>query len=137
MSATYFPYENLYNLVSHHIGILSRFDLQQTSPFSLLFLRLENRNQEEIIRSMEDILRDSDAILVDNENYILLLPSTDKEGVETVISSFSDYYRKIFNNTFVTFPHNGNMTRTLLNSLSKKIASDYDKNIIFTREILY
>jgi hypothetical protein len=137
MSATYFPYENIYNLVSHHIGRLSRFDLQQNEPFSILYLHLENRNKEEIIRSMEEILRDSDAILYHEDSYFLLLPNTDNRGIETVAQSFSDYYRKVFSNTFVTYPYNGNMTRTLLNNLTKKIKNDYNMEIVFNKEVLY
>ncbi len=118
-------------LLAHHIALLNRFQHEEFEAFSLIFLKLDNIEDIEIKKSVQIIFRNSDIIFEVENNYIILLPKTDWNGAQKLLSGLQDFLGEEFHDTIVTYPDDGTTPQELMQELSKLVEEKHQIKLEF------
>jgi hypothetical protein len=126
MSSIHFSYDDLYNMVKHHIVLAERFsDDIGSHDFSLIFFKIKDGKTDKIANILETMLRKSDIVFNKDNDYIVLLPGTDWNGAYKVLSGIQNFLGIRIDETIVTFPDDGVTAMELLSLFSNKIEERY------------
>ncbi len=124
MPSEFFPINTLKSLISHHIAILERYDVQSDKEFSLLYFEFgeDFKDNMEIKKTIQTVFRDCDIIFEYNGDYIILLPKSSWQYTYNILKELREFLNKDVKDTIVTYPEDGKNADELLKSL---------KNIVF------
>jgi len=126
MENAFFPLNSFKALVAHHIALIERFSDPELAEFSLLFLKLDDYENIEIKKSIQIVFRDSDIIFEYEENYIILLPKTDWNGANELLSGLYEFLGQEFLDSIVTYPDDGTTAEELLESFKNVVKKYYN-----------
>ncbi len=129
MSCIVFPYEELINIIEHHISLIRRFEKNKDDEFSLIFLKTDETNRIGVENMIKKILRSTDIITEYEGNYVILLPLTDYEGGYKLLKELQEFLDVESKETIVSYPDDGVNAHELLYKLKDKIKTFYDKEI--------
>ncbi|MGM0622756.1 MAG: hypothetical protein ACQESH_01920 [Campylobacterota bacterium] len=125
MAALHFQYDDFYNVIKHHIALISRFDSTIEKEFSIAFLSVHEKDSKHIADAFSGILRETDIIFNYEHFYLLFLPATDWNGTDMLISELCDFLDQQRKDTIVTYPSDGKNAIELIAKLEDVIQKDY------------
>ena len=132
MSSEFFPLTTLKNLISHHIAILERYDLQSEKEFSLLYFEFgEYKEDIEIKKTIQTVFRDCDIIFEYNGDYIILLPKSSWQYSFNILKELREFLNKEVKDTIVTYPEDGESADKILSALKKIVKENHDITLEF------
>ena len=132
MSSEFFPLTTLENLISHHIAILERYDLQSEKEFSLFYFEFgEYKEDIEIKKTIQTVFRDCDIIFEYNGDYIILLPKSSWQYSFNILKELREFLNKEVKDTIVTYPEDGVNALELLDSLKKIVKENHNIELNF------
>ncbi len=127
MSSELFPLNTLKNLISHHIAILERYDLQSEKEFSLLYFEFgEYKEDIEIKKTIQTVFRDCDIIFEYDGDYIILLPKSSWQYSFNILKELREFLNKDVKDTIVTYPEDGKNAKEILDSLKKIVKENHN-----------
>jgi len=91
MAGVYFEKTVLVPLIEHHIGIIDRYDFEDKNKFSVVAIKAKDFAISIVKSALAKILRKSDAIFNEGDIYYLLLPHTDREGAENIVTNINSF----------------------------------------------
>jgi len=128
----FFPLKSLKALVSHHIAILERYEVQTDKEFSLIYLDFgDYKDDIEVKKTVQTVFRDCDIIFEVGENYIILLPKTNWQFSFDILRELQEFLNKEVQDTIVTYPDDGKTSDEILKSLKKVILENHGVNLEF------
>jgi len=126
MSSEFFPLTTLKSLISHHIAILQRYELDSDKEFSLLFFDFgEYKEDIEIKKTIQTVFRDCDIIFEYNGDYIILLPKSSWQYSYNILKELKEFLNKDVIDSIVTFPEDGKNADELLDSFKKIVQQNH------------
>ncbi len=132
MSSEFFPLTTLKNLISHHIAILERYDLQSEKEFSLLYFEFgEYKEDLEIKKTIQTVFRNCDIIFEYDGDYIILLPKSSWQYSFDILKELREFLNKDVKDTIVTYPEDGTSSEKILDSLKKIVKENHDITLEF------
>lgn len=132
MLSEFFPLKSLKALVSHHIAILERYEVQTDKEFSLIYLDFgDYKDDIEVKKTVQTVFRDCDIIFEVGENYIILLPKTNWQFSFDILRELQEFLNKEVQDTIVTYPDDGKTSDEILKSLKKVILENHGVNLEF------
>ncbi|TKI70882.1 hypothetical protein FCU45_00380 [Sulfurimonas crateris] len=129
MAGIHFGFDNFRQLLDLSIGLAERLDENRAESFTLLYCDFSSVEASVIKSSLEHILRNSDAIVHSESDYFFLLPYTDKYGARIVKDMFEEFFARDLNNSMVSYPVDGESSRTLVEELANNISTTYKKDL--------
>ncbi len=126
MNSELFPISTLKSLISHHIALIDRSDSCDTQEFALLFLKMDEFDNLEIKKSIQIVFRDSDIIFNSGENYIILLPKTNWNSANELLSGLQEFLDQEFKDSIVTYPDDAKEVYGLIDSLKSVVKKYYN-----------
>ena len=132
MSSELFPLSTLKNLISHHIAILERYDLQSDKEFSLLYFEFgEYKEDIEIKKTIQTVFRDCDIIFEYMGDYIILLPKTSWQYSYNILKELREFLNKDVKDTIVTYPEDGDTAEKIIDALKKIVKENHNIELDF------
>jgi len=135
MSSEFFPLESLKALISHHIAVLERYDVQSDKEFSLIYFDFGQYKEDiEIKKTVQTVFRDCDIIFeVVNGDYIILLPKTNWQFSFNLLKELQDFLGKgkEVKDTIVTYPDDGKSAEEIINALKKIVLENHNIELKF------
>ena len=126
MSSEFFPLTTLKSLISHHIAILQRYELDSDKEFSLLFFDFgEYKENIEIKKTIQTVFRDCDIIFEYNGDYIILLPKSSWQYSYNILKELREFLNKDVIDSIVTYPEDGKSADELLESFKKIVLQNH------------
>ena len=130
MSSEFFPLDTLKSLISHHIAILQRYELDSDKEFSLLFFDFgEYKEDIEIKKTVQTVFRDCDIIFEYHGDYIILLPKSSWQYSYNILKELKEFLNKDVKDSIVTYPEDGKNADELLKSFKKIILQNHNIDI--------
>ncbi len=129
MGGISFPYEQLINLIEHHIALIKRFEKNRDDVFSLIFLKTDNCKKKGLQDVVGKILRTTDIITKYDNNYVIFLPLTDYEGAYKLLNELQDFLDIKKEECIVTYPEDGDNAHELLYRLKDIVKRYYNKEL--------
>ncbi len=129
MAGISFPYEQLINLIEHHIALIKRFEKNKDDVFSLIFLKTDECDKKGIKEVVGNILRTTDIITKYDNNHIIFLPLTDYEGAYKLLEELQDFLDIPKEECIVCYPEDGDNAPELLSRLQDIVKGRYNKEI--------
>jgi hypothetical protein len=129
MAGVHFSFNNFEALLHLSMGIAQRLDESRAESFTLLYCDFSSVSKDVIGMSLEQVLRNSDAISSHEGDYFFVLPYTDKFGADIVKNMFCDFFAKDIPSCTVSYPKDGETSKTLLQELQDVVSSSYDNNL--------
>jgi len=130
MPSEFFPVNSLRSLISHHIAILDRYEVQSEKEFSLIYFDFGKYKEDiEIKRTVQTVFRDCDIIFEVDGDYIILLPKTNWQFSFNMLKELQEFLNKEVKDTIVTYPDDGKTAEELLESLKKIIYENHGKKL--------
>ncbi len=129
MAGISFPYEQLINLIEHHISLIQRFEKNKEDMFSIIFLKTDESKKKGLEEVVGKILRTTDIITKYDNNYIIFLPLTDYEGAYKLLRELQDFLDIKKEECIVSYPEDGDNAHELLYRLKDLVKRYYDKEI--------
>jgi len=127
MSSEFFPLTTLKSLISHHIAILQRYELDSDKEFSLLFFDFgEYKENIEIKKTIQTVFRDCDIIFEYNGDYIILLPKSSWQYSYNILKELKEFLNKDVIDSIVTYPEDGKNADELLESFNKIVLQNHN-----------
>lgn len=123
MAGICFPFDSLFPLVKHHIGILQRYEQQSENVFSILFIYAKDLDRAQVIKSFAKILRQSDAIFEVDDCYFIVLAHTPKEGAIVVQKQLTRFIGQEFDSIISTYGEDGTNEMELLDEIVTHIGA--------------
>ena len=117
MPSTIFSFNDFEKFVFQQVAVLERYKADRSAKLSILFLRLEGAETDQVCRLLEGSLRQSDAIFTKDEYYFLVLPNTDKEGALHIINVLQDFFKKEIPEVIITYPEEASSSKEMLEKL--------------------
>jgi hypothetical protein len=129
MSSAVFSQQNLVSLVDHHIALLERFGIRDEAPFSIIYFSLGDKKYVDSIDIFGKILRRTDALVQIGNYFVVMLPGTDWNGANELLSGIQEFLSQEPMDNTVTFPEDGDSAVKLLKRLDE-IVEDNTKEIV-------
>ena len=132
MPSEFFPLESLKSLISHHIAILERYEVQSEKEFSLIYFDFgKYKNDIEIKKTVQTIFRDCDIIFEVNGDYIILLPKANWQYSFNLLKELQDFLNKEVKDTIVTYPDDGKSAEEIIEALKKIVLENHNIELEF------
>lgn len=129
MAGVQFTFDNFKQLLDLSIGLVQRLDENRAESFTLLYCDFSAVKQSDISSSLEQILRNSDSISNSKSDYFFILPYTDKYGAGIVKNMFSEFFAKDLKHCMVSYPIDGETSRTLIEELKNLAGAKYKNDL--------
>ncbi len=129
MAIEFSSVSSLKSLISHHIALIDRFHAHSFEEMALLFLKMDNLNDIDIIKSIQIVFRDTDVIFEDKKNYIILLPKTDWKGASKLLEGLQDFLDIELKDSIVTYPDDGSNADEIIDTFQKIVKRCYNFDI--------
>lgn len=123
MSSIVFNTSDIKALIDHHIAVLERFNMVNEAPFALIYFPVKNGAAGGEI--FKRILRKTDALFIDGQHYIAMLPGTDWKGGVDLLSGIQEFLDESPTDVIVTYPEDGKDAKSLMNKLQDAISDNY------------
>jgi len=120
MPSEFFPLESLKALISHHIAILKRYEVESDKEFSIVYFDFGKYKENiEIKKMVQTVFRDCDIIFEVNGDYIILLPKTNWQYSYNLLKELQEFLGedKDVKDTIVTYPDDGKTSEDILKAL--------------------
>ncbi len=132
MSIEFFPISTLKNLISHHIAILERYELNSDKEFSLLYFEFGKYKEDiEIKKTIQTVFRDCDIIFEYNGDYIILLPKSSWQYSYKILKELKEFLNMEVKDTIITYPEDGKNANELLESFKKIVYENHKIKLEF------
>ncbi len=132
MPSEFFPLKSLKALISHHIAILERYEVQSDKEFSLIYFDFgKYKNDIEIKKTVQTVFRDCDIIFEVNGDYIILLPKTNWQFSFNLLKELQEFLDKDVKDTIVTYPDDGKTSEDIVKSLEKIVFENHGVKLEF------
>lgn len=129
MATEFSSLSSLKSLIVHHIALINRFSAHSFEEFALLFLKMDDFDDIDIIKSIQIVFRNTDIIFEHNNNYIILLPKTDWNGASKLLEGLQEFLDQEFQDSIITYPDDGKNEDELLATFKKVIKRCYDYDL--------
>lgn len=126
MMTEFFPVSTLKSLITHHIALIDRSDAHAAQEFALVFLKMEDFDNLEIKKSIQIVFRDSDIIFNVGDNYIILLPKTNWNSANELLTGLQKFLDQSFKDSIVTYPDDAKEVYGLIDSFKSIVKKCYD-----------
>jgi hypothetical protein len=121
MASVVFDKQDIHPFIEHHIALLERLNLQDESPFALIYFSLRDRPKVDYAKMLQKILRKTDALFQDNTDFVVILCGTDWNGATEVLAGIQEFLGQPTHDTIVTYPEDGEEAKKLMRALFVKV----------------
>ena len=132
MPSEFFPLKSLKALISHHIAILERYEVQSDKEFSLVYFDFgKYKDDIEIKKTVQTVFRDCDIIFEIDGDYIILLPKTNWQFSFNLLKELQEFLDKDVKDTIVTYPDDGKSADEIVKALKKIVFENHGVDLKF------
>ena len=134
MPSEFFPLESLKALISHHIAILKRYEVDSDKEFSIIYFDFGKYKEDiEIKKTVQTVFRDCDIIFEVNGDYIILLPKANWQFSFNLLKELQEFIGKNsdIKDTIVTYPDDGKNAEEIIKNLKQIVYENHGIELNF------
>ncbi|MGM0533776.1 MAG: hypothetical protein ACQERK_04700 [Campylobacterota bacterium] len=123
--ALHYQYEDMYNVIKHHVSLAKRYKDTPLRHFSIAFLSIHDKHRIDIEDMITHTLRDTDIVFDREQFFIIFMPATEYSGADMLIKELCQYLGQKRKDTIVSYPRDGANAVEIIGEFENKIQSDY------------